>query len=133
MTKSGSSDCLCPWFKNSACVEGGESGDEVKESEELDADEGGVGNQCGFEFNVAGLRPDWGELASDGLSANFSPRVVNESGPSLSMSWISFQCAFNMPEYLFSVTLEPVRKFYLVGRTHSRYQLLLLCTTPQAA
>ena len=54
VTKSGSSNCPCPRFKSSACVEGGESGEEVKESEELDADGGGVGNQCGFEFNVAG-------------------------------------------------------------------------------
>lgn len=86
VTRDGSSACLCPRFKNSASVEGGESGEEGKESEELDADRGGVGNQCGFEFNVTGRRPGWGEDAPDELSVNFSRMVVNEPGSSLSMS-----------------------------------------------
>jgi hypothetical protein len=75
-------------FENSARVEGGESEEVVNESEELDDDGGGVGNQCDFGFNVTGRRPGWGELAPDEvvLDVNFSPRVVNESGSSFSMS-----------------------------------------------
>jgi hypothetical protein len=86
VTRGGSPDCTCPRFESSACIEGGESGGEVEESEELDADRGGVGNQCGFGFNVTGRRPAWGELAPDELGVNFSTRLVNESDSSLSIS-----------------------------------------------
>jgi len=87
VTRSGSSGDVCPRLGNSACVEGGESGDEVKEREELDADRGGVGNQYDFGFNVIGRRPSWGELAPDEvvLDVNVSAKLENESGSSLRM------------------------------------------------
>ena len=90
VTNSGPSDGDC--LPHPAGVESGVSREVVNECEELDADGGGVGNQCDFEFNVTGRRPSCGELAPDevaldvNFSVNFPPRVVNESGSSLSMS-----------------------------------------------
>lgn len=88
VTRNESSYSFCSRFDSSARVEGGDSEEVVKESEELDADRGGVGNQSDFGFNVTSRRPEWGELAPDevALDVSFSPRVVNESGSPFSTS-----------------------------------------------
>lgn len=91
VTNGGPSIGVCLPLENSAWVESDASREVVNESEELDADGGGVGNQCDFGSSITGLRPSCGELAPDEVvldvkfSVKFSPRVVNESGSSLSM------------------------------------------------